>query len=400
MVNKTLAWIRILLWLVIDLLLLMPLKILATVVIKLAWKPDVDYIRDHSTVYSPRELDVRVKPIEIEYSHILNDGDGVKWLGLLVGSGGGLFDKAWLHLMHYIDDNGIIGRHPVGHPERDNTVAFSGDMFAGLSLAVARYLRINMVGVHDKEKLIKLWEQVLWKGKPFQFADVRGSKRGADRGNLWPWFSLGPEVLQVLVFLFIGYRLTKQKRYLVLYHIIRFLYYPLLAIGLGDYGIFVRNVYAVAWFVPHSKMCVCSAGYLLTKDPLFKKAARTIAERYNDFNADISAMYWDVFETRLMPIMERQYLSWMILDAYGKGRLAYEPDMFPVKKKRYFSLRSFEFKEMSDRWLSPGYRGQKYVWENNPLETTTGSDDRRKNWIYDLLVAYHFLRNSEGNENE
>lgn len=393
---------------IMDIFLLQPLKCIVTLFIRFAWYPKVSYQYINQMLCNDQKLD-RQKIIkeanEFNLQAVTGDGDGFKWITIFLAS---IYDipelekkkQELLELIgNYISLKGTIGRHPLDDGERYEAHNFSGDMTSGLLYWLAveskRYnLHLNK-RPDIKEKLIKLWYSTT-----FDEIDPYGKKKHLlafahaksevyeeveiDRGYLYRWFGLGPDVTRLLTWLLIGYRLTDDPIFYRMFYILRICYFPLLLLDRGDYGIFIRKWFMVSWFTVHSNVYTHTAYHLLTGSKLAEyKVKKLIEGRY--WNMSLCALWnhlysYSVDKQDVIPGVFSIYYA--LEKAMHKGTLPYTGST-----QRYLDLKNREYRVLPDSWCLPEHLGHKYLYENNPMKPAICDDKRRKNQWVDVMIA-------------
>jgi len=409
------AHVKLVAFILFDALILQWLKVLVSIVMRFLWFPsykekDIEHVDSINNVLEMKSLlseDDTFKQFKTEYqkdlddydyTKLTDDGDGFKFLCLLQAAVEQSHCKCKdlkQVILSYIDENGVIGRHPVGHAEREKAVNFSGDMLAGFM-----YYLATMVKLHDDPQFSlgftfnkKDALQTLFEMTTFSDKDHKGRKKGLltfaspseelednDRGSIYRWYGLGPDVVRLLAWFYLGYKFTGKTKYKVYYYLIRILNVFTLLTNPGDYAIFMGRVCAIMWFTGHSNMCHHAALYMLTKNSAAKMGANRIVKMFPS-NADIVTRHKFHFKNAIT----FEFALAINQVCYNVARRG--TDEYTKALKKYFTLRSFETKEMSDEWLDPKYLGHKYLFENNPLTPTTASDERRATFrVTDLCV--------------
>lgn len=399
-----------------DIIFLQPLKIVIAIVYRFLWNPSVDgkYI---SSVMSLPDVNIDKNEIhrevtEFDTTPLQDDGDGFKWITILLGQLKGKlgylqkYNELLDVVNKYLWNNGTIGRYPVGHAKRYETSNFSGDMLSGLMFWLSREsqseIPFGTVPNDIMECLKKVFEVVTFsresghgnKKRLLCFSNAREEVTDydslkEDRGYIYRFWGLSPDLVRLLVWLKLGYLITGQKRFLFFYRMIRIGFAPLFCVSRGDYGIFVGKLMAVAWFTSHSNMYHLTSLYLLTKETRWKKIAKGLRKDFW-WNPDISGAYFTYFleGTADSDIGDFSRYYHLVERALRKGSSA--P---PLEDSHtdYFDLRKFTKVQLSPYWLLPQFIGHRYMWENNPIKYCKCDEERRRVWIVDRLVAalYH-----------
>jgi len=404
------SYVYLFLFFLLDAILLQPLKICISLVIKYLWNPSVDSYMVRSELYSPPlplvDEDLLKEEIKkYDTTPLMYDGDGFKWITIFLGSIIGLhgFDTKRKELLSivcsYFMKHGTVGRYPVDCPhKRYHSSNFSGDMASGLLYWLAKELkfRANQFdgNIYLKETLIKFFNNTTFdtispnKNKKNLLCFVNAQDEIAkydstteDRGFIYRIYGLGPDVVRLLSWFRVGYELTGERRYWVFYKLIRIMYAPLLLVNTGDYGFFFKKIHAIAWYTCNSNMYCHTALYILENDKTIGSGASHLKKRHI-FNADIQSLWDSYFDTVPNTNQPYPYYFPLIVDAAKKGTRPYDG---PTQK--YFDIRKFKRIERASLWCLPSQLGHKYLWENNPIAPTICTDARRQQFPIDRFVA-------------
>ncbi|SBV95488.1 hypothetical protein KL86DPRO_10876 [uncultured delta proteobacterium] len=370
--------------LIVDSLVLQPLRCLLGFVMRFLWHPPMvagmpsPYILDELLAVAKDRLQT------LDRSIYGQGGDSAKFLGMLYYATG---DHAeWQNVLALVQDDGTIKRSLA--PET-STVPFSGDMLSGLLLAVLRRLPALTKGEATREewiKLCRLWERTTWQGFPLLFANAAtGKKEVFARGHIWrPWWVFGSEdILTALVWLYMGWKITGERRYLTAYYATLILQAPGLLMGCPDAQIWLGSVYGIATYNTHSKVLGCYAGWKLTGNIFFKLALAQAHRRHGAYNADICVLAGSVAGK------EGWYKNALELigHAVSKGCC------ICPQTKSYISLFWPPEKVVrSECILPPQFRGGDYIWERNPIKGDFLDDDYRVRKSLDVIFPAHVLK--------
>lgn len=413
-------YVYLVLFFLVDAVVLQPLKILISLLVMFMWKPSVSprHIYDE-LLYRPEELEFDrgklIKEInDYDVTPLMYDGDGFKWLTILLGSMIGIngFLKKRKELLECVDSYftrvGTVGRYPIDcSAKRYYSSNFSGDMASGLLYWLAKEFKSGEENLSEnpslKAALIKFFNNTTFATKSphnnkkhlLCFVNAQDeisnyNSTSEDRGFIYRFYGLGPDVVRLLAWFRVGYELTQEKRYLYFYKFLKCIYTPLLFVNTGDYGFFFKKIQAIAWYTCNSNMYCHTALFLLDQDHLIGAAATSIRDRH-PFNADILSTWFSYYtedgqvgsNTKPYP-----YYYPLIVDAAKKGTKKYEGPM-----TKYFDLRKLKMVERPTDWCLPSELGHRYLWENNPLDPTSCSDERRQQFPVDRYVAtLHMLQ--------
>lgn len=412
-------YVYLFLFFLLDAIFLQPLKIGISLIIKYLWSPSLDISLVKSELCTGNIVGFNEEELKSEIRNydptpLLYDGDGFKWLTILLGSMIGLqgFDTKREEILSivcsYFMKHGTVGRYPIDCPQqRYYSCNFSGDMASGLLFWLAKELKFRANQFNDnshiKEVLIKFFNNTTFdtvtpnKNKKNLLCFVNAQDEVAkynstteDRGFIYRIYGLGPDMVRMLAWFRVGYELTGERRYWFFYKFLRIMYTPLLLVNTGDYGFFFKKIHAIAWYTCNSNMYCHTALHILEPDSAIEAAATALKNRHV-VNADILSL-WDAYFDKEYRIHEifRPYPDYFVLiaNAMKKGTRTYTG---PVQK--YFDIRKFKYVERPSVWCLPSQLGHKYLWENNPIDPTLCDDVRRQQFAIDRYVAtLHMLR--------
>ena len=358
--------------LILDSFLLQPVRCVLGFIMRFLWHPPK--VAAMSSPYILEELLAvagdRLKTLDrTVYGQ---GGDSAKFLGMLYYATKS--EVEWQNVMALVRDDGTIKRSLA--PET-STVPFSGDMLSGVLLAVFR--RLSVLTEEERAKLSALWERTTWQGFPLLFTNAAtGKKEVFARGHIWrPWWVFGSEdCLTALVWLYMGWKITGERRYRIAYYVFLALQGPGLALGCPDAQIWLGRMYGIATYNTHSKVLGFYAGWKLTGNIFFKLSLAQSLKRHGAYNADICILAGFVAGK---PGWYATALE-LIGNAVVKGRHICPQDT------RYLSL--FWPPEMVNRAGSifpPQYRGGDYIWERNPIKGDYLDDDYRARKSLDVI---------------
>ena len=194
-----------------------------------------------------------------------------------------LASKTVYEMLKSPEDNTIelkVGASDALIERRNNAKNFSGDMFSGLGIATATRIKNRKLLKTDREKLIKLWNKTTFDKPVITFAHPKDGKEYSDRGELFSWYDLGSDILKLLAWFELGYQLTGDVRYRKWYKRFKFISMPLLWINIGAMDIAYGKYFIIRWYTYHSRILHMAAGYLTSEDPIFKRSAKAIYDRY------------------------------------------------------------------------------------------------------------------------
>ncbi len=358
--------------LIVDSILLQPFRCIIGFALRFCWHPPKGVKPGHSRDLS--ELTAIAQERLKTLSRVVygQGGDSAKFMGMLYYATGELAE--WLNIMKLVQPDGSLRRN-LKDPYPDDSVPFSGDMLSGFLLAVLR--RLPDMTDDERERLTKVWERSTWEGFPLLIAHPVEGKKVFARGHVWrPWWIMGSEdILGALAWLYLGYKVTGKKRYLLAYYSMMVLQAPSLVLGCPDAQIWIGNVYGIAAHNTHSGALIFYVGHSLTGNLLFRMALKQSYRRHGWYNADISilagsAIGADYLETALA----------LVSDAVDKGKYPCPQD------RKYLSLIwPPEWVMRSGKFELPSSRGGDYIWERNPIKGDVLSDEYRAEKGLDVI---------------
>lgn len=364
----------------LDALLLQPLRCLIGFALRFCWRPPV------SAPLPPARPLEELTAIAAERRKTLDrniygqGGDSAKFLGMLAYATRAQED--WENVMGLVCEDGSLKRN-LKEPYPDDSVPFSGDMLSGFMLAVAD--RLPKLTDMERGRLKRVWERTTWEGFPLLVAHPAGGKKIFERGHVWrPWWIMGSEdILTALAWLFIGWKLTGERRYLLAYWAFMVLQAPSLFLACPDAQIWLGRVYGIATHNTHSKVLGCFAGWKLTENCFFRQALAQSYRRHAWYNADIAVLAGQVIKATGW---HEKALA-LISDAVDKGIYACPQDT------KYLSLIwPPEFVMRAGVIVPPTHRGGDYIWERNPVKGDKLDDAYRAGKGLDIIFPLGALQ--------
>jgi hypothetical protein len=419
----------------------MPFKVLASLVIKVLWLPSIikqthrdiciNKYEDMSTSDLEKMVDTKVQKLYDTFDHesrVYRDGDSPKWYGLMDAAYGHVTDQYWRILMTYLSNDGVIGRYALGDPERSIAADYSGDMFSGLAIALSIRLKNKNLLKLDRDKLVKLWEKTTFETPVLAFAHPIRGKDTENYRPIFPLWGLASDLLKLLCWLELGYQVTGEVKYRKWYKRFRFVSWPMLWIHLGDMNMCLGKVYIWKWFTYHSRYLHMLAGYLSNEDVVFKDHAEQIFRKYGLWNLDLRALRHTFYKEHMADeelksfyagvsaLLEKGTLAypgevkkwysilgiskWLPKGIYSNGKLLLNKITFSKIAKLKLTVEEEHWRRYiwpinANRFLSYEYLGNKYVSEDHPFEPNVSTEDHRKGWGIDALVAWGFYQQSK-----
>lgn len=366
--------------LLLDTILLQPLRCLIGFALRFCWHPPV------SAPLPPARTLEELNAIAAERLKTLDrtiygqGGDSAKFLGMLAYATGAQED--WENIMALVCEDGSLKRN-LKTPYPDDSVPFSGDMLSGFFLAVAD--RLPKLTDTERARLGKVWARTTWEGFPLLIAHPERGKKVFERGHIWrPWWVMGSEdILGALAWLYLGYKITGKMRYLIAYYAMTVLQAPSLALACPDAQIWMGKVYGIAAHNTHSGALIFYAGHSLTGNVFFRMALKQSYRRHGRYNADIAILAGQA--TKATGWKEKAMA--LISDAVDKGTYACPQDT------KYLSLIwPPEFVMRAGVIVPPTHRGGDYIWERNPVKGDKLDDAYRAGKGLDIIFPLGALQ--------
>lgn len=421
-----LVLLQIVVVMLIDAIFLQPIKILIGLASRFLWWPSVKdtVVKEKCAEFAKNGVTLtenRVKDIvcSYDYTKIVNDGDAFKWLGLLYASISRNWTLLWTstgysvtpsrtfesiadylkklhtHIESYVGENGCIGRFPVGHPERHNTVAFSGDMLVGFNAWLYHYLAREGTSICPcfREKLRALYNTTAFsvkgpngsKKRWMQFANAKWETHDVTpkeaRGYVYSMFGFSGEMMRYITWLHLGYAVTNQKVYKYLALFARVIFAPMLILNPADVSIFPGRVCLVSWFTIHSNFCSALLYSKIFRSFSAKKAAAAVLER-NKWNTGMVTMWYAMTGAPCSSKNKSKLLGFINLLSQ-KGSKPYSGNL-----KKFFSLKSFSTQVLAEEIPTPDQLGHKYAAENNQFKPQTCDEIRRERFRIESVICY------------
>lgn len=376
---------KLFLLLILDSIILQPLRLVLGFLLNFTWFPSKVQPPIQMNKLKPDfDWDINLFRIAKQlYEHLDRkkyglDNDSMKFLGMLSYATGNQED--WDKVISLVTDDGRIKRcHKEPYPE--DTASFSTDMASGFILAVLG--RLDLLTEDERTKLTTLFERTIWKGFPFQITSANYEKEKLfSRSHIWRlWWLFGKEeVLTSMAWLALGYKITKQWKYVIAYYTFMLLQLPTLLFTTADAQIWIKRIYQVSAHNTHSRFLNFFVGKELTNSWVFKLALREAYKRHGKYNADL-----------LVLVDKDSELAYnLICDALHKGvhdcpkTVTYIVPFPPKIEKR------------APRIMPPSCRGNDYVWERSTIKGNTLTYDYRQRMGLDVIFpALLYLRNRD-----
>ena len=169
--------------LLLDTILLQPLRCLIGFVLRFCWRPPVMAPLPPARTLEELTAIAAERLKTLDRNTYGQGGDSAKFLGLLAYATRA--QKDWENVMALVCENGGLKRN-LKDPYPDDSVPFSGDMLSGFILAVAD--RLPKLTETERVRLGKVWARATWEGFPLLIAHPAGGKKVFERGHIWrPW---------------------------------------------------------------------------------------------------------------------------------------------------------------------------------------------------------------------
>lgn len=364
-----------------DSLLLQPIRCVIGFLMRFTWYPPEYQVEDNSLKLE--ELKTKADKLynSLDRDKYGIDNDSAKFLGMLAFAKP---DKEFSNFMKLVDDSGNIKRC-LKEPYDDEIPDFSTDMLSGLILGV--YGNLNNLSEEDREKLTKVWDKATWEGFPLLISSFNKGKALFKRGHVYRfWWVIGSEeILMALSWLYLGYKLTNSKKYLICYWFMMIMLLPSILFACPDAQVFIGRLYHLSAHNTHSRVLIDYVGYKLTKSIWFKRALSLAYKRHGKYNADVAVLVGDALAN---PLAKLEAIN-LVTNALNKG--AYPSDI----SKKYYKL-SIPLKSANEAstFQLPSYRGNDYVWERSPLYGYTYTAKQRKSRGLDIIFPVEILERS------
>lgn len=369
-------------------ILLLPLNLVASLVLRLVWRPGystkVELEPCWSTYGLQTNIDLALSTLDI--TGISTNGDGPKFLGLAYKATGA--DKIWEVLESYLGPKTIY-RSPNGTLDMKGILpVFSGDQLSGFLWGLYKAHQKGELNPFRLGDIKRIFDTTIFEGLPFVFQDANG-KYTLGRGWIWtPWepghstFDCVRATLALLNHLY-----PWDTRYKNLHTLFTWLGAPLRFCH--DLSFWWNSVYMKSWYAEHSAMLFCSLSATLDPiDLVATSGAKQLYTRY-PWNPDMAALYASYIDASAIEAWGTVE-DWMLAyDVSWRANWKEVPGQVEAPKKKFFSVRSFKFKELSATLLDPGQRlGTNYMWEESPL----AQNEARKGWTVDFLHLAHLYQ--------
>lgn len=309
------------------------------------------------------------------------DADSAKWLGLISSASGE--DEDWQNVMALVQDDGSIKRCLESIDHAENKVPFSCDLLSGFMRAV--WARLPKLTDDERARLGKFWERTTWQGWPLLMAHPLDGKVMFERGHIYKpyWIFGSDEILTTLAWLYLGYEVTGQRRYLWAYRALKWSQALALLAASPDVQMWLGRVYAMSAHNVHSKALIYHMGYKLTGSRVFYRACAQAYKRHGHYNATVCLLAGGVIDAPWYRL-----IAWaLISDAVDKGM---EPCPMVAE---YWSCAGLPVRENGSPYLEmPSRRGDDFVWERKPHKGRLLDDAYRARRGLDVWFETQLLR--------
>ena len=191
------------------------------------------------------------------------------------------------------------------------------------------------------------------------------------------------DILSALVWLFTGWKITGERRYLIAYYAFMVMQAPSLLIACSDAQIWMGRMYGIAMHNTHSKAVESFTGWKLTGNWLFRQALAQAYKRHASYNADIAVLGGQATGATGW----REKALELISDAVDKGTYPCPQDT------KYLSLIwPPEFVMRAGAIVPPTHRGGDYIWERNPVKGDKLDDAYRAGKGLDVIFPLGALQ--------
>lgn len=357
-------------------LLLLPLKIFTSLILRFAtWFP---YYTFDSNMFNKQRFDGAID-ISTKYEKtesclnktkkdILKDGDGCKYLGLLMHTHYNA--ELWNDILKFQNNNTFL-RYP-NDIIVDNPNNFSGDMFVGIMSAyITKYIKVTL-SPSEIARFKKIVDNIIFKNTIFQIRHPHNKE--SDRGFLLRWYELMPGFSHSILLTKFMHILTKEKKYKILYNILMTISWPISF--LSSYGVCIGKYDAVNWYSEHTYAWNYYLGSLLG----ISRFNRLLKQQTKNFkyNPEIIALNCIVNGCGSGDL----HFIKMFLEEYTDIEQKLDSNkLITIRDLKHKFQRSYRSKNI----LPSRYRvDNKYMWEKDPLKPDSG----RRRWCIDFMSLY------------
>lgn len=440
----------------LEAIFIQPIKCVIQLVVGWLWYPSLKDDRYNKSFSNFEYKDEKELSKIVEYAGIQTDisrsrfalenfrSDGFKWLAILTGSllNSAIrldktrfvkdpnrfletnLDKLRLCLSNYITPYGYISRYTDDLLyEKEKASSVDQTILSGLLYWLAQEMRylwytrtelkqyinknspytiLNMKHAPLVRKVCLLFDKTTFSfhspasifRTPLQI-DHAAQELGENKKGykLWSIGSFGPELIQLLAWLRIGYLWTESRRYKYLYWFIFVLFTPMRLTNPGDMNIFVGRVHRTSWKDAHSFFYTHLAFWSLTNSNHTRRLLQKQINKYKHnvaFKCAYLAHFFNQKDIEQLPQYHRILLE---LDKC-KGTRKYLGSL-----KRYFSLLTFKLETLAGEYLLPRYLGRATVYDNclhNPYWIKNGkiedTKDTNKINTENLINRVHLMK--------
>ena len=316
----------------------------------------------------------------LDLNFLLDSGDCAKFLGMY--SWASNKQDIWDLVMKLCDTKTNCFRRTPNIDDTDNDTIFSGDMLSGVMGAISDKYLSQSLTEEEKQILTNIWNHTSWDGWPMVFDHPTKGKDIFNRGCIWrPWRIFDTfDVIELLVWLCLGYKITSSKKYIVTYWYVLIFSFPMLMLSTHDASFWIGRVYALSAHNSHSQMLNVITGYRLSNAYIFKNLINRIMKRREDISPDMLAL----FHTYVKNIddTQKEKLYELIYSTYIKGtKTVSEDDTAKFLSIDWPPSIAVRYK----RPYPPSYRGNDYSDERAVNKGNLTSEEYRKQWSLDVV---------------
>ena len=314
---------------------------------------------------------------QLNKNKLLTNGDCAKFLGMYYWATDD--EYYWNQIMLLCDkEHKCFHRTPIVENPAEE-VQFSTDMLSGFLGAIA--YRMCTYGLTDSERDIlgTIWDYSSFEKWPMLLNhQTQGKTFG--RGFVWePWRVWDTmKDIRHMLWLYLGYKITNKKRYLVAYWLNYILLFPMFMISVHDCSVFIGRFFALATHGSHSGMICAAAGTMLTKSWLFKHIFKRHYNRRRYFSPDTLALYNRYIKE--LTSEEKDRMEALIYSTYQKGTKEL------IKDTKYLDFIWPPKFTTGGKYIYPtSYRGNDYTDERSLITGRLYTEEERMNWSVDVI---------------
>lgn len=170
----------------------------------------------------------RLRTLSLE--RLRTNGDCAKFLGMYYWATGN--ENIWKDIVALCDIKSKCFHRTPKVTNADAETKFSGDMLSGFMGALAHRITTNKLTSVEKVILTTIWDYSSFSGWPMLLNHATKGKT-FERGFIWaPWRLWDTmDLVRLLTWLYLGYKISHKKSYLITYYIVYILTLPALLLS-------------------------------------------------------------------------------------------------------------------------------------------------------------------------